>query len=463
MTVKDKIPVIAVFDVGKTNKKLFLFNQQYQVVFERVARFTETVDENGDPCESLDSLTLSIFDSLKEVTNHPDFELKAINFATYGASIVYINEDGKVLTPLYNYLKTFPEDLKKEFYQTYGGEAEFASSTASPVLGSLNSGMQIYRLKKEKPEIFAQVKYAMHLPQYLCYLISGKAFTDKTSLGCHTNLWDFKKNDYHTWVGEENILDKMAPLASSDDVSEATFLGINYKVGIGLHDSSAALIPYLVSFKEPFALLSTGTWCITLNPFNQQKLTAKELTDDVLCYLQYQGKPVKASRLFSGYCYEQQIKRITAHFHTNIADFRNAVFQPEYVSILLEKEEKSKNNNWKQLRFENREMADYENVGLAYHRLIMDLVDQQYHSSQLVMKGTSAKRIFVDGGFSRNTLFMNLLAIAFPKIEVYAAHMPQATAIGAALAIHDAWNNEPLPNNIIDLKLYTPAKIKCRI
>ena len=38
-------PVIAIFDVGKTNKKLFLFDENYKIVFERSARFTETTDE----------------------------------------------------------------------------------------------------------------------------------------------------------------------------------------------------------------------------------------------------------------------------------------------------------------------------------------------------------------------------------------------------------------------------------
>jgi glycerol kinase len=44
-----RIPVIAVFDVGKTNKKLFLFDQDYKIVYEKSARFTEIVDEDGFP------------------------------------------------------------------------------------------------------------------------------------------------------------------------------------------------------------------------------------------------------------------------------------------------------------------------------------------------------------------------------------------------------------------------------
>jgi sugar (pentulose or hexulose) kinase len=61
----------------------------------------------------------------------------------------------------------------------------------------------------------------------------------------------------------------------------------------------------------------------------------------------------------------------------------------------------------------------------------------------------------VDGGFSKNPIYMYLLAEAFPKIEVYAASVPQASALGAALAIHQHWNTKKLPSDIIDLKLYS--------
>lgn len=456
MAKQEKIPVIAVFDVGKTNKKLFLFNEQYQVVFERSARFTETVDEDGDACENLDSLRLSIFDSLREVFSNPKFELKAINFASYGASLVYIDEHGKPLTPLYNYLKEYPQSLSAQFYQSYGGKEAVAAQTASPVLGSLNSGMQLYRIKYQKPELFAHIKYALHLPQYLSYLISGAPYADKTSLGCHTNFWDFEKNDYHQWVYNEGIIAKMAEIVPSTHVVDATFPGSNYKVGVGLHDSSAALIPYLVSFKEPFVLLSTGTWCISLNPFNHQPLTAKELADDVLCYMQYEGKPVKASRLFSGFAYEQQTKRIAAHFGCDVIKFRNMPYRPEQITALNIHE---KAENWRELPFEKRDLNEFKNETEAYYQLMIDLVVQQYHSTKLVLDGTAANRIFVDGGFSKNVVFMNLLATIFPDKEVYAAHMPQATAIGAALAIHKVWNSKPLPNDIIELKLYTPTQL----
>ena len=55
-------------------------------------------------------------------------------------------------------------------------------------------------------------------------------------------------------------------------------------------------------------------------------------------------------------------------------------------------------------------------------------------------------------------LHMSLLAQSFPLLEVFAASMAQATAMGAALAIHQHWNSHPIPGDIITLKMYTVPK-----
>ena len=54
---------------------------------------------------------------------------------------------------------------------------------------------------------------------------------------------------------------------------------------------------------------------------------------------------------------------------------------------------------------------------------------------------------------------MNLLAEAFPEMEVYAASVAQATVVGAALAIHKHWNSKPMPADIIDLKFYAKPAV----
>lgn len=446
--------VIAVFDVGKTNKKLFLFDEHYRIVYEKTARFLETRDEDGDVCENLDSIRISVFESLNEVLRNDAYELVAINFSTYGASLVYLDENGQPLTPLYNYLKDYPVELEQQFYTQYGGKTQMALETASPASGSLNAGLQLYRIKHQHPEIFKNIKYALHLPQYVSYLISGKIYSDMTSIGCHTQLWDFRKQQYHDWVYKEHLDGLLAPIMPSDEVIEATFMGKRYIVGAGLHDSSAALIPYQASFSEPFILLSTGTWCISMNPFNASPLTAEELEHDCLAYIGYQGKPVKASRLFAGNEHEQQVKRIASAFNVDALIFRSMDFEPGIISKLRSKPAKVSANG-KSSAFESRDLASFQDAAEAYHQLIMDLVDLQFKSTSMIINEMPIKKIFVDGGFSRNAIYMNLLAMAFPEMEVYAAAMAQATALGTAIAIHKHWNKKPLANDIIALKFYS--------
>jgi len=451
-------PVIAILDIGKTNKKIFLFNKQYKIVYTRSVQFAETVDEDGFPCDDVQLLTDWVLSSLQEIVTGKRFTVKAINFSAYGASFVHIDKNGKAITPLYNYLKPFPEQLTTQFYQQYGSRETIALQTASPVLGSLNSGMQLYRLKYEQQDTFVKIAFSLHLPQYLSYLVAGYACSDISSIGCHTQLWDFNTHSYHAWVKQEGIENILAPILPTGTTIPTIINGNNIRTGIGLHDSSAALIPYLVNFHEPFVLISTGTWCISLHPFNETALTTDELKSDCLSYLSYKGKPVKASRLFAGYEHEQQVKRIADYFHQDIAKYHHIQYDGTVIKNLHKKDTLTGGHKSEEMLqqslFGRRDLSFFANDGEAYHQLILDIVTQQYHSTQLVLKGASAKRIFVDGGFSKNAVYMNLMAAFFPEMEVSAASMAQATAVGAALAIHDTWNPESLPNDIIELKYY---------
>lgn len=185
-------------------------------------------------------------------------------------------------------------------------------------------------------------------------------------------------------------------------------------------------------------------------------LSDYELDEDCLCYLSYDGKPVKASRLFAGYEHEQQIKKLAEHFKKPVDYFSAFDCDLEILKRLKKRKPvKEKKVNNRQSDFQFRDLNDYETYEEAYHQLIADIMKQQVRSTKLVLKGAYVKRIFVDGGFSKNPIYMYLLAEAFSKVEVYAASVPQASALGAALAIHQHWNTKQLPADIIDLKLYS--------
>jgi sugar (pentulose or hexulose) kinase len=437
---------IAIFDIGKTNKKCLVFDEHYQVVFEKTTSLPETIDEDGFPCEDLNLLTVWIKESVENLLKDPKFNIIAFNCTTYGASFVHLDAKGNPLTPLYNYLKPFPDELKKQFLGHFGTEEKMALDTASPVLGMLNSGLQLYWLKHYKPLIFKKIRWSLHLPQFISRCISMNVRKmlnpsdletsdneiaspiDMTSLGCHTMLWDFPKNDYHQWVKNEGIVDKLTRIhANSHQINQLTNLPIN-QIGFGLHDSSAALIPYLATFQAPFVLISTGTWCISLNPFNNEPLTDVELKKDCLCYMMMDGKPVKAARYFGGNEHEEMVKKLALKFNVE-EDFYKTRF---------------------------RNLKGFENVDapeiLEYRKYMHILVKKQVKSTKIALGKSKVKRIFVDGGFSKNEIYMQLLTKSFPKMEILAAEVAQATALGAALAMHGCWNKNPIPTNLITTK-----------
>jgi sugar (pentulose or hexulose) kinase len=440
-----KTPTIAIFDIGKTNKKCFLFNEAYEIVFEKTTNTTEIPDEDGFMGDNIDELNNWLLNTWAEILFLPEFEIKALNFSGYGASFVLIDQNGKPVSPLYNYLKPFSPKLLDKFYTENGGKIEFPKVTASPILGNLNSGMQLLSLKYEKINIFKKIYFAQHLPQYLSSVFTHQFYSEMTSIGCHTNLWDFTKKDYHNWVINEEIDQILAPIKNSNQTINKN----NTEIGIGLHDSSSALIPYLVSQKEEFLLISTGTWCISLNPFNESKLTTEELNLDCLAYLTFEGKPVKASRLFAGHFHEIETKRIAKYYNLS-DDFFKSISYNSNIKTNIPKQEIDINK----IEFSHRNLADFESAEHAYHQLIIDIITLQIFSTNLVLKNSAVETIFVDGGFSKNDIYMNLLAKAYPEKSVFAAEVSQASAIGAALIIHEKWNSKIVPTNLISLKKY---------
>lgn len=464
--MKKRIPVVAVFDIGKTNKKLLLFDQDYNVLMEEVICFNEITDDDGFPCEDIDVLSQWILREFDQLKRSEKFQLKAVNFSTYGASLVYINEAGERVGYLYNYLKPYPQELMDDLLSTRGGMSRFSEDTSSPVMGHLNAGLQLYWLKRRKAQWFNSVATALHLPQYLSFLITGQRKAELTSLGCHSAMWDFAKKSYHSWLQEEEMHTRLAAVSKGSEVIRCSneFTGEEIWVGTGLHDSSAAVNPYLSRFNDPFMIISTGTWVICMNPFNSELPNSEELKKGCLSYLTYQGAPIKTTMLFAGNDHDTQVKRITRHFSIDEACLKRMAYDGRVIEQLEKKgfQLASKSGAADLVSattpclFSLRDLSSFDAPEQAYHQLLVDLVIQQKASADMVLQNSEIDNIYVDGGFCKNKIYMQLLANTFSDKNVYATSMTQGTALGAALAIHESWNISQLAGNLIHLKRFTP-------
>ena len=436
------VPCVAIFDIGKTNKKCILFDHYFNIVHEIEARFTEITDDDGDACEDLDTLTAWLLSTWKELEADNRFEVIGVNFTTYGASFVHLNSQNKPATPLYSYLKPFPEDLEKQFFDRYGDKVSFATITASPNLGMLNSGLQLYWLKYKKPEMFSKIKTSLHLPQYCAFLFTGNWVSEYTSIGCHTGLWNFEAKYYHNWVYEEDIISLLPRITEHNNKFTTTFRKKRIPAGIGLHDSSAALIPYLHKYTDPFLLLSTGTWGITLNPFAKENLTKEELQQDCLTYLTYNGNPVKASRVFIGNEHEEQVKKLAAHFNKPADYFKIIPYNPAYVKSLALEPARTSNQSLTATQTSRLNISldcnQFESYEEAYHALMQKITEPQIEAIRLAGEYNldACEYLLVDGGFSKNKIFMHLLQGNFPDLNIVISENSQGTALGAAMLMN---------------------------
>jgi sugar (pentulose or hexulose) kinase len=440
------IDTIAIFDIGKTNKKLLLFNEDLQIVYQEEKQFQPATDDDGDDCDDIEKMEQWILEKIREILAGKDYNLKAVNFSTYGASLMHLDEKGNRVTPLYDYLKPMPEGVVEPIYEKYGGRKEFLRKTASPALGMLNSGFQILWLKRKKPETFENIRYTLHLPNYLSYFLTRVPASEYTSIGCHTAMWDFDEMRYHQWLADEGINTLPDPL-SNETTNPIKIDGNKIPVGIGIHDSSASLAPYLMQSREKFILVSTGTWCINMNPFNYEPLTYEQLEQDCLCFMSINQKPVKSSRLFMGRIHDVNVQQLSKHFNKEEDFYKQVQFDAKLWSGLSLSERKFFSKGIPDdLVDYNVDLSEFESFESAYHQLMADLTGLAKASIDLVIPETDdIDALYVSGGFARSELFVKMLAKMYPQKKVYTTEMDNATALGAALMVYGAMGRTLYP------------------
>ncbi len=452
-----KKEVTAIFDIGRTNKKFFLFDSDFQEVYREYIRFDEITDEDGYPTENLAALedwAKTVFDRM---LHSPEFDIVSLNFSCYGASLVHIDENGEVLTPLYNYMKPLKDKIYDNFYKKYGPEPEFSRVTGSPKLGMLNTGMHLYWLKKYQPETFKKIKYSLHLPQYLSYLFTGVPVSEYTSIGCHTILWDYEKNNYHHWVFQEGIDTLLPPIVATEKTIPIDYNGKTVQIGPGIHDSSSALLPYVCSITEPFLLVSTGTWSISINPFTKGMLTLEDIRKKSLFNMRIDGSPVKVSRLFLGNEYKLQVKLLAAYFNVSDDYHRTMKFDQEiFFEINKDFEPMFK---WISISAENgpgQTVIPYDRFEHAYHQLMIELVLLQVESIKIAAGDNQIEKLYIDGGFSDNDVYIKLVSHYLRNMELRTTNSSLGSALGAAIAISDTELNSKFLKKNYSLEKHAP-------
>ncbi|MCK5467587.1 MAG: hypothetical protein KAI99_03740 [Cyclobacteriaceae bacterium] len=455
---------IAVIDIGKTNKKILIYDQQLKIVNEKTVRIPEIKD--GDVLfDDIEKLKLWILDSFSSFSKK--YNIKVISTSAHGGTYVLADDNGKSVVPQVAYNTDPGEDFHKKFYELCGDPIELQKSTATPNFNLLiNPAKGIHFSQLNFPEESSKAKHLLFYPQFFGFWLTGNICADPTYVGNHTYLWDFKNNDWSVVADKLNIRhllpktfknpwDSLGTIKT--EFAEKTGLSKDTIVTAGIHDSNASFLPYIISMNEPFLLNSTGTWCVIMNEKEEVKFEEDELGKVVLYNMSAFWKPIKTAIFLGGMefeFYSELLKKI--HSRSDFPLFNSDVFQKiinenskfilPSVTMGIGQFPDSKPRvieNGKVFTLEDIESgisipAFFNNYEEALAVLNLSLAIQTKVSFDRADM-TKGLKVFTEGGFSKNDSYNTLMTSFYPDSEFFLTDLKEASAFGAAITAKAAY------------------------
>lgn len=286
---------IAVIDFGKTNVKLAVVDT---VLGEEVAeRRMPNRTRPGPPFPHYD--TAAHWDFLMAALADLGGGAEAISITTHGATAALLDGAGDLVLPTLDYEHPLPETgydrLRPDF-----------AVTGSPRLpAGLNLGAQLHWLFGAFPQT-ARVARILTYPQYWAWRLTGVAASERSSLGCHTDLWAPFADDFSPLVDRMGWRGLLPPLRRAaevlgpirPEVAARTGLTPDLPVLCGIHDSNASLHAHLSRRAPPFAVVSTGTWVVAMAVGAEPR--DLDPGRDMLVNVNAFGEPVPSARFMGG-------------------------------------------------------------------------------------------------------------------------------------------------------------------
>ena len=317
-----------VLDIGKTNVKLTFVDS----INNKTIKFFKTKQKNiyRHGIKILNSNSIFKWALKKIEYIEKKHNLDKFVCTAHGTSIALISYDDKELLACTDYEYKFD----KLFY-SYKKIAPKFNESFSPFLeNGLNVGQQIYYLYKRKQKLIKETKYILNYPQYIVWKLTSSFSSEISYVGCHTHLWNFKRNKLSSFVKKIKLQKKFPEIRKAwDTIGQREIGNSKLKIINGIHDSNASYLYFKNSDIKNFTLVSTGTWYIIFN----QKTPLKNLNPslDMLANIDVFGKPVPTMRFMGGREYDHLMGVFKISNETrpiNNFSFHEYLIYPSYAS-----------------------------------------------------------------------------------------------------------------------------------
>jgi len=297
---------IAVIDIGKTNAKLALVEAGSLRELAVVTRPNTVLP--GPPWPHFDLEVHWEFFLHHLAAFHAAHGVDAISVTTHGASAVLLDAQGGLAAPMLDYEHPGPDDLAQDYDAI---RPPFAETGSARLPGGLNLGAQLFWLFRTQPGLRGRVAHVLTYPQYWGWRLTGELATDVTSLGCHTDLWNPWEGRFSPLVDRLGLAGRIAPARRPGEVlgglrpeiAAMTGLSPRTPVSVGIHDSNASLYAHVLAREGAFAVVSTGTWVVSMSVGGDR--TDLDPTRDLLVNVNGLGQPVPSARFMGGREHDQ--------------------------------------------------------------------------------------------------------------------------------------------------------------
>jgi sugar (pentulose or hexulose) kinase len=292
---------IGVIEVSKTNAKFVVvdLDKRTEVATRRMPN--KVVVDGPYPHFDVEGLWRFFKKAIAELNReHP---LDALSVTTHGACAALIDEAGELALPVLDYEYAGPDSCDADYALV---RPDFTESFTPPLPGGLNLGKQLFWQQREFPREFARTQWVVPYPQYWSFRLTGVVSAEITSLGCHTDLWNFETDLYSSLVLAQGWIGKMPEVKPAaeplgpvqPELAQELGLRPGLPVYSGIHNINASLLPHILSREPPFAVVSTGTWVIVAAPGGD--LAHLDPTRDCLANIDALGHPVPSARFMGG-------------------------------------------------------------------------------------------------------------------------------------------------------------------
>jgi L-fuculokinase len=424
---------VAVFDIGKTNIKLVVFDRGGAILAERSGPNGPLEPDAAWPYLRLDTDRASAFliGALKELGAR--FFIEAISIAAHGAAGVLVTDERDAL-PAVDYEFDIDHEIAAEYDQV---RPPFEETQSPDLPRGLNLGRQVLYLERRFPREFAAARAFLGYPQYWSWRLSGVAATEFTAMGSHTDLWRPNEGRPSSMVDKLGWRRLFPPLRKAwetlgplkPEIAAATGLAPNVRIVCGAHDSNASLVPHLKSRRDPFTVISTGTWVIIMAVGGKVRL---DPAADMLANVDVRGVPVPTARFMGG----REFAILAGEKPAEADEAEIAAMVASGVMALPAFTDQGGPFGARKGRIEGP-APETPQARTALATIYAALV-----TAHVLERLEAPGDLIVEGGFTRSPAFAAVLAGLMPGRRVMIAPAAAGAAAGAALLTH--WG-EPHP------------------